>query len=315
MLHFSHWTEALISPFYVLFHLIRVTQQFALAFYYVVNSAVQTPPASDVFTNNQTRLGDCLNLAQLALVWVLWLMVVVRNSIAHVVLTVYLAFLLISLVPVVVDAAWLSHDATYHEWAVALFHDIHTILVNPIVAVLILASFFPQRAEILQHPPGLASSLLSLVDLIMQAVVFALLALGWRWRLLPWDASVGVLATTWYQLVGFIPVDHAMFALVQAALSAVAALRRISTIFIVHLVAASVRARRFHPFGPHCSFLCTLTPDTAVVITCLNKKEDFLLGDDVVAKLIHEYMYALYARARHEMYEAIKMDSGLMYRG
>ncbi|EHK20597.1 uncharacterized protein TRIVIDRAFT_202834 [Trichoderma virens Gv29-8] len=138
----------------------------------------------------------------------------------------------------------------------------------------------------------------------MQAVVFALLALGWRWRLLPWDASVGVLATTWYQLVGFIPVDHAMFALVQAALSAVAALRRISTIFIVHLVAASVRARRFHPFGPHCSFLCTLTPDTAVVITCLNKKEDFLLGDDVVAKLIHEYMYALYARARHEMYEA-----------
>lgn len=147
----------------------------------------------------------------------------VRNSTAPTVMSIYLAFLLISLVPVVVDAAWPSQDASAHEWAMALFHGIHTMLINPIVTILILASFFPQRAEILQHPPGTASSSLSLIGLALQAVVFAVLALIWAWRLVFPSVSYGM---TWYQLVGFVAVDHIAFALVQAALLAVAVLHR-----------------------------------------------------------------------------------------
>lgn len=147
-----------------------------------------------------------------------------RNSTAPTVLSIYLAFFLISLVPVVVDAAWPSQDASSREWALALFHGIHTMLINPIVTILILASFFSQRAEILQHPPGTASSSLSLVGLAVQAVVFAVLALAWAWRFVfPGGASIGM---TWYQLVGFVAVDHIAFALVQAALLAVAVLHR-----------------------------------------------------------------------------------------
>ncbi|KAK0761854.1 hypothetical protein N5P37_004653 [Trichoderma harzianum] len=230
-----------ISPYYVLFQLIGATELFALAFYYVVNS-VQTPPGPDFFTHNPPQLGDYLNLAQMALVWVLWLIVFtvvlllpsesrdrapgVRNSTAPTVLSIYLAFLLISLIPVVVDAAWPTQDASSHEWAMALFHGIHTMLINPIVTILILASFFSQRAEILLHPPGTASSSLSLVGLAVQAVVFAVLALAWAWRLLfPGGASVSY-GMTWYQLVGFVAVDHIAFALVQAALLAVAVLHR-----------------------------------------------------------------------------------------
>lgn len=62
-----------ISPYYVLFHLIGATELFAVAFFYIINSAAQSPPASDVFAHKPPRLGDYLNLVQLALVWMLWL--------------------------------------------------------------------------------------------------------------------------------------------------------------------------------------------------------------------------------------------------
>lgn len=149
----------------------------------------------------------------------------VRNT---TVLSIYLAFLFISLVPVVTDAVLPSQDASYHKWALALFHGVHTIFINPIVTVLILVSFVAQRDEILRHPPGAPSSSFSLVGLAVQAAVFALLALTWMWRLvLPWNESfdghpVASLAWAWYQLVGFVAVDHVAFALVQAALLVVA---------------------------------------------------------------------------------------------
>ncbi|KAL6802776.1 hypothetical protein GGI42DRAFT_32187 [Trichoderma sp. SZMC 28013] len=227
-----------ISPYYVLFQLIGATELFALSFYYVVNS-VQTPPGPDFFTHNPPQLGDYLNLAQTASVWVLWLIVFaavlllpsesrdrapgVRNSVTPTVLSIYLAFLLLSVVPVIVDAAWPSQDASSREWGLALFHGIHTMLINPIATILILAAFFSQRAEILQYPPGTASSSLSLIGLAVQAVVFAVLALAWAWRFVFPGGGYGM---TWYQLVGFVAVDHFAFALVQAALLAVAVLHR-----------------------------------------------------------------------------------------
>lgn len=59
-----------ISPYYVLFNLISATEQFAISFYFIVDR-MEEPP--DVFTNEPLQTGDWLNLAQVTLVWGLWL--------------------------------------------------------------------------------------------------------------------------------------------------------------------------------------------------------------------------------------------------
>lgn len=124
--------------------------------------------------------------------------------------------------PLFIDAA--NGDGgpedSYRKWAVALFHGAHSIFVNPIVTLLAVAALVVQARETLSRP---SSAALSLVGLAVQAAVFILLSLSWTARLvLPWDwrdvrPALHVLIT-WYQLIGFVPVDHAVFAVVQAVL-------------------------------------------------------------------------------------------------
>jgi uncharacterized protein with PQ loop repeat len=76
-------SSAGISPCYVLFNLISATELFTISFYFLVN---HVEPA-DVFIHEPPAVGDWLNLAQLALVWVLWLAVYVfifRCCVVHV---------------------------------------------------------------------------------------------------------------------------------------------------------------------------------------------------------------------------------------
>jgi hypothetical protein len=58
-----------ISTYYVLFNLISATEQFALAFYYVVNH-FERP---EFFVHSPVNAGDWINLVQTAVVAVLWL--------------------------------------------------------------------------------------------------------------------------------------------------------------------------------------------------------------------------------------------------
>jgi hypothetical protein len=59
-----------VALFYLLFNLISATEQFAITFFYIVNDIEPV----DVFVNNRPpNTGDWLNLLQVALVWVLWL--------------------------------------------------------------------------------------------------------------------------------------------------------------------------------------------------------------------------------------------------
>jgi hypothetical protein len=59
-----------ISLYYVLFNLISATELFTISFFFLINNVEE----SDVFVNRPPNAGDWLNLAQLALVWVLWLL-------------------------------------------------------------------------------------------------------------------------------------------------------------------------------------------------------------------------------------------------
>jgi hypothetical protein len=67
----------------------------------------------------------------------------------------------------------------------------------------------------------LSHQVLSRTGLLTQAVIFALVAVSWIWRVrFPYDAWEGVflgLLSIWYeQIVGWAAVDNAIFAIVQA---------------------------------------------------------------------------------------------------
>jgi len=58
-----------ISTLYVLFNLISTTEQFALAFFYIVNH-FEDP---DFFVHSPVNAGDWINLVQTNVVFILWL--------------------------------------------------------------------------------------------------------------------------------------------------------------------------------------------------------------------------------------------------
>lgn len=73
------------------------------------------------------------------------------------------------------------------------------------------------------RPAGAGTGSLSLLGLGLQAVTFFIFAVTWPWRLVfPWKEVGNMLLPMaiywWYQVVGFLPIDHAIFAFVQGYL-------------------------------------------------------------------------------------------------
>lgn len=58
-----------ISLHYALYNLISTTEQFTIAFFYLVNDADD----AEFFVSRPRTTGDWLNLCQLTLAWMLWL--------------------------------------------------------------------------------------------------------------------------------------------------------------------------------------------------------------------------------------------------
>ena len=132
----------------------------------------------------------------------------------------YAFHLLISVVPLFADAYTAGPDYDMgRSWNLAYFSMGH-VLLTPAFTALAAAALWPQALAI-----GLDTRALSPEGLAAQTILFALLALSWPWRLwVPTD--LGRINGTWYQLVGFVPVDHAVFATVQAVLLWIAVRRR-----------------------------------------------------------------------------------------
>ncbi|KAH6842748.1 hypothetical protein B0I37DRAFT_382728 [Chaetomium sp. MPI-CAGE-AT-0009] len=229
-----------ISLFYVLFNLIVATELFTISFYCLVNYSTeeQLPQA---FVRDPPDIGDFINLAQFSLVWVLWLVIFIacltcRSNPDHgrriTVSAMYIFFLLMSVIPVFVDALTESGRDPYHKWGLALFGGVHVMFVNPVINILGFAALYAQARSILARPAGSGLGALSLGSLAAQAIVFALLAPSWLGRLyFPWDElepEVGNSAAAlkvWFELVGFVPFDHAVFAVAQLVLFWLAVLR------------------------------------------------------------------------------------------
>lgn len=141
----------------------------------------------------------------------------------------YTSYLLVSIVPLIVDAIW-PLDVEVRRWYSGLYFALHSMLLYQITTTLVVLSIYRQAREILAVP---FPNGLSLQGLAAQAVVFMLISVTWIWSLpFPWEQWNGevywFLFFRWYGIVGWIVVDNLIFALGQALLL-VLALRRLSS--------------------------------------------------------------------------------------
>lgn len=130
----------------------------------------------------------------------------------------YVAFLLISVVPLFADAIKPERQED-RKWTLAIFFGIHSLLFNWIITALTGLAIYYQMKETASQPDHTA---LSRVGLLIQAVVFLIVALSWIGRVrFPYEAfseRFWGLLPTWYELVGWAVIDTVIFALGQAFL-------------------------------------------------------------------------------------------------
>ncbi|KAI0015245.1 hypothetical protein F4780DRAFT_93907 [Xylariomycetidae sp. FL0641] len=201
-----------ISLAYVLLNALVFTEELVVALFNVLvfDARYYEPP----------RLGGWLDFVQCLVVWLcsLGLFATVLTRSSHTLSTkaaalcCYIACALVLALPVVVPAAhgpWAGSDNF-----VGLVHGIHTLIVNPVVTILGTGTAAVAQGVCTAAKPS--SGALSPAGLAAQAVVFALAALGWPWRLRPRGADGGLVA--WYRFVGWPCVHDAFYAICQAAL-------------------------------------------------------------------------------------------------
>ncbi|KAL4885398.1 hypothetical protein BJY04DRAFT_134061 [Aspergillus karnatakaensis] len=221
---FSLKTSTGISITYILFNLIVATEQFTNEFYIMVN----VPEASGgMFTHEPLSRGDWLNFAQITVVWVLLQILFAlcifyrptgqsyRRYIA-----LYFLYILISVVPELLDLLGFIKDGEdfTHEDYQQHFIFVHIVLINPIVTILGGASAKYQLPQIQRQPE---KSALSVLGLLVQAVVFAIVAVSWVWRVVYASDLWCCLSfewVDWYYNYGRPVVDNAVFAGVQFTL-------------------------------------------------------------------------------------------------
>ncbi|KAB8276494.1 hypothetical protein BDV30DRAFT_224210 [Aspergillus minisclerotigenes] len=224
-----------VSLTYLLCNVISATEQLTISFSYIFIAQ-----SSDFFIHNPPNVGDWLNLLQLAVTWGLsstLFFFAISYSPACIrrkafIVGIYNAFLCLSLLAAIlcVLADPCGANCGSQRWDYGIFLGSHMIFVNPVVTLLALAALPAQLRELKWH----GHAALSLTGLASQAVIFAVLSLSWVFRVrLYYNLSDFFRTwgsfTSWYQLVGWVAVDHLVFAIVQGILFLVV-LRRKRTV-------------------------------------------------------------------------------------
>jgi hypothetical protein len=100
------------------------------------------------------------------------------------------------------------------------FSHYHIIYINPIITIIFFASLIPQAQETLSRRPSLGA--LGVTGLAIQAVIFAVVALYWPWRITLSRENLELpplwRLIQWYRSDGWATVDNAVFTFVQAVL-------------------------------------------------------------------------------------------------
>ncbi|KAL0939951.1 uncharacterized protein CTRU02_206561 [Colletotrichum truncatum] len=236
-----------ISLYYVLANLLVATEIFTISFFLVINQRVE---GSDFFVHHPPDAGDAINLVHFAFIWFLWLAIFVfclvypsdqtspRSKSA---VTIFVSFLLISIVPLIADATVNDIRERDRRLLLAIFGYIHASFINLVITIFGIMGMYIQIREVYKQPPGSGLGALSLQGLAIQSVVFALLGISWIWRLVfPWEhldwpeelslAQLWALAMAWFQYAGFPTVDYLVFALGQAFILFLALRRRVTNV-------------------------------------------------------------------------------------
>ncbi|KAJ5146648.1 uncharacterized protein N7515_001212 [Penicillium bovifimosum] len=214
-----------ISVYYVLFNLIAATEQFTIVVFFLVNNNIG---GGEVFVHSPSSTGDWLNLGQMTVSYVLFLIFFaftlhyLPDDVAHklTALAVYSAFLFVSVFPELyyVITGGIYDNGPYRELPLSLFGGYHLIFVNPVVTLFMVISIIFQVRQTLQEP----SSFMSVSVFAFQAFVFALLGVSWllriRWPPSGMPAFYRSPVLEMYRLVGWAAMDHLVYALWQALL-------------------------------------------------------------------------------------------------
>lgn len=139
---------------------------------------------------------------------------------------IYLAVLLATLIP----AVMIINNPDEHKkspgngtpfFARDLFLGGHILYIVPLVTLLTALSFYFEGRSILSRPPGDTGSL-SLIGLLVQALVFGVVAVSWesrvQWPDHPPPIGGGLVWWGWYRMIGWAAIDNAVFAAGQAYL-------------------------------------------------------------------------------------------------
>ncbi|KAH6892597.1 hypothetical protein B0T10DRAFT_295654 [Thelonectria olida] len=211
-----------LAPEYILLNLIVATQQFSLGLFFIV-----VCDEADMIMHSPPTVGEWLNFAQFTVVWVGHLILFGAYLVyppsppgaKPAMFSIYMAFLLISIVPVIFIASLPPSGTDPYgdrSWPGSFYAYGSTMFINPIVTALAIVTYFPQARELKSRSDAGACSV---PGLAVQAGVFLVVAIFWPLRMpLPW----GVRFSTWYQLVGWATLDNLVFAFVQGVLWCVA---------------------------------------------------------------------------------------------
>ncbi|PWY96313.1 hypothetical protein BO94DRAFT_580177 [Aspergillus sclerotioniger CBS 115572] len=218
-----------ISLSYLLLNLICATEQFLLAFIYYT----MPDGESSMFVETPKSWGDWVNLVQLGVGWVgmgavfgLCLLYPSDSRLRHKigVVVVYIAFLCISLIPAILLVSVGSksdHHSSEDDFMFALFTGGHFVFLSPVITLLGLLSVVFQASRLWKGSPLRA---LSLPGLKAQAILFAVLAVTWPFRVTylgnaVWDCFGSWFSgVNWFMFVGWPAVDSAVYAIIQAVL-------------------------------------------------------------------------------------------------
>ncbi|KAL4860777.1 hypothetical protein BDV12DRAFT_181122 [Aspergillus spectabilis] len=207
-----------ISPYYVLSNLLLATNHFTIYLAFCVSD----PSGGGVVVHNPPSTADFLNLTQVFVVWLLFSLVFVltltylpsddRPAKRNVV-SIYIAFLLISLIPQVYDiiAGFNGLAHSDREWLLVFFVAGHLAIVNPVLTIFAIVS---ARIQVRKIKRGTAVTGFSTPGLATQIITFAVVAVSWIWRVLYGDAPrfVDNAALDWYAKFGWPVVGNTVFA-------------------------------------------------------------------------------------------------------
>ncbi|KAJ6142728.1 hypothetical protein N7471_002181, partial [Penicillium samsonianum] len=210
-----------ISSFYILFNLISATEQLTIYIYLLFNE--YDPKGGTIFLHTPPSAGDWFSLCHCAIVsilsFALFVLVLYYSEYRFCLSAGYTGFLLVSIIPLVIDAIF-DFDDEGRRWLSAVYFALHFFLLYQIITILGVLAIWRQAREIRAVP---FPNALSLQSLCSQAVVFTLLTAAWIWSLpFPYDKLQGHwnwnTFSIWYGAIGWVIVDNFIFAVGQAAL-------------------------------------------------------------------------------------------------